>query len=176
MVFQCKDGYISSVIGVGPTTKNLIDWVIEKGLGAEWMKTMDWGTWTPGLFMKATPEDLARITDMEDRIEELFMTMTKDEIYRETLKRRLLLAPVMTEADIARDVQLKARGFFVKVDHTDTVGRTLTMPGPFAKLSETPIEISRRAPRLGEHNEEIYGGLLGYSKEQITTLRAIGAI
>jgi benzylsuccinate CoA-transferase BbsE subunit len=176
MVFQCKDGYISSVIGVGPTTKNLIDWVIEKGLGAEWMKTMDWGTWTPGLFMKATPEDLARITDMEDRIEKLFMTMTKDEIYSETLKRRLLLAPVMTEADIARDVQLKARGFFVKVDHTDTVGRTLTMPGPFAKLSETPIEISRRAPRLGEHNEEIYGGLLGYSKEQITTLRAIGAI
>ena len=176
MVFQCKDGYISSVIGVGPTTKNLIDWVIEKGFGVEWMKTMDWGTWTPGLFMQATPEDLSRIADIENGIEKMFMTMTKDEIYRETLKRRLLLAPVMTEADIARDVQLKAREFFVKVDHNDTVGRTLTMPGPFAKLSETPITIDHRAPRIGEHNDEIYGGLLGHSRDEISTLRAIGAI
>ena len=76
---------------------------------------------------------------MEDGIEKLFMTMTKDEIYAQTLKRRLLLAPVATEADIARDVQLKAREYWTQVDHTDTVGRTLTMPGPFAKLSETPI-------------------------------------
>ena len=176
MVFRCKDGYISSVIGVGPTTKNLMDWVIEGGYGADWMKKMDWSTWTPGLFMKATEEDLAHITDMEDGIEKFFLTMTKDEIYAQTLKRRLLLAPVATEADIARDVQLKARGYFVPVDHADTVGRTLTMPGPFAKLSETPIVIDRRAPRLGEHNDEIYRELLGRSPQQLTELRAIGAI
>jgi benzylsuccinate CoA-transferase BbsE subunit len=176
MVFRCKDGYISSVIGVGPTTKNLMDWVIEGGYGAEWMKKMDWGTWTPGLFMKATEEDLAHITEMEEGIEKFFLTMTKAEIYAQTLKRRLLLAPVASEADIARDVQLKARGYFVPVDHTDTVGRTLTMPGPFAKMSETPILINRRAPRLGEHNDEIYRELLRRSAEQLTELRAIGAI
>jgi len=176
MVYRCKDGYISSVIGAGPTTKNLIDWLTEAGYGADWMKTKDWSTWTPGLFMKPTEDDLAHITDMEDRVEKFFMTMTKEEIYAQTLKRRLLLAPVATEADIARDVQLKARDYFVKVDHTDTVGRTLTMPGAFAKLSETPIEINRRAPRLGEHNDEIYGDLLGRSAEQLTELRAIGAI
>ena len=113
MVFQCKDGYISSVIGVGPTTKNLMDWVLEGGYGAEWMRKMDWATWTPGLFMQATEEELGRIADMEEGIEKLFMTMTKDEIYAQTLKRRLLLAPVATEADIARDVQLKARGYWV---------------------------------------------------------------
>jgi len=176
MVFRCKDGYISSVIGPGPTTKNLMDWVIEGGFGADWMKTKDWSSWTPGLFMKPTEDDLAHITDMEDRIEKFFLTMSKEEIYAQTLKRRLLLAPVATEADIARDVQLKARGYFVRVDHTDTVGRTLTMPGPFAKLSETPIEVNRRAPRLGEHNLEIYGELLGRSAEQIAELRAVGAI
>ena len=176
MVFRCKDGYISSVIGPGPTTKNLMDWVIEGGFGADWMKTKDWSSWTPGLFMKTTEDDLAHITDMEDRIEKFFLTMSKEEIYAQTLKRRLLLAPVATEADIARDVQLKARGYFVRVDHTDTVGRTLTMPGPFAKLSETPIEVNRRAPRLGEHNLEIYGELLGRSAEQIAELRAVGAI
>jgi benzylsuccinate CoA-transferase BbsE subunit len=113
---------------------------------------------------------------MEERIEKFFLTMTKSEIYAQTLKRRLLLAPVATEADIARDVQLKAREYFVEVDHTDTVGRKLTMPGAFAKLSETPIAINRRAPRLGEHNDEIYGELLGRSAHQLSELRAIGAI
>ena len=176
MVFRCKDGYISSVIGAGPTTKNLIDWVIEGGFGAEWMKTRDWNTWVPGLFMKPTEDDLAQITDMEERIEKFFLTMTKAEIYAQTLKRRLLLAPVATEADIARDVQLQARGYFVEVDHTDTVGRPLTMPGAFAKLGETPIAINHRAPRLGEHNHEVYGELLGRSAEQLMELRAIGAI
>ena len=175
MVFECKDGYISSVIG-GASSKGLIDWLLEAGFGAEWMRTKDWATWTPGLFMKATEDDFAQLTDMEERIQKFFMTMTKAEIYRETLKRRILLAPVATSADIARDVQLQARDFFVKVDHTDTVGRTLTMPGPFAKLSETPITINRRAPRLGEHNEEIYRDLLGYSAEKLAELRAIGAI
>jgi crotonobetainyl-CoA:carnitine CoA-transferase CaiB-like acyl-CoA transferase len=140
------------------------------------MKTIDWNTWTPGLFMKATAEDLGHVTDMEDRIEEFFLTMTKSEIYAQTLKRRLLLAPVATEADIARDVQLKSREYFVQVDHADTVGRKLTMPGAFAKLSATPITISHRAPRLGEHNDEIYGELLGRSAHQLTELRAIGAI
>src|SRR5579863_9820350 len=176
MVFQCKDGYISSVIGVGPTTKNLMDWVLEAGFGSEWMRKVDWATWTPGLFMQATEEELARIADMETGIEKLFMTMTKGEIYAQTLKRRLLLAPVATEADIARDVQLQARGYWISVDHTDTVGRTLTLPGPFAKMSETPIVINHRAPRLGEHNDEIYGELLGRSMQQLTELRAIGAI
>ena len=176
MVFRCKDGYISSVIAAGPTTKNLINWLVESGYGADWMKTIDWNTWTPGLFMKATAEDLGHVTDMEDRVEKFFMTMTKNEIYAQTLKRRLLLAPVATEADIARDVQLKAREYFVEVDHTDTVGRKLTMPGAFAKLSETPIVINRRAPRLGEHNDEIYGELLGRSTRQLSELRAIGAI
>ncbi|HVN28694.1 MAG TPA: CoA transferase, partial [Candidatus Binataceae bacterium] len=94
MVFQCKDGYISSVIGAGPTTKNLMDWVIEAGHGADWMKKTDWNTWVPGLFMKPTEDDLAHIDDMENRIEAFFMTMTKEEIYAQTLKRRLLLAPV----------------------------------------------------------------------------------
>jgi crotonobetainyl-CoA:carnitine CoA-transferase CaiB-like acyl-CoA transferase len=176
MVFKCKNGYISSVIGAGPTTKNLIDWLIEAGYALEWMKKMDWSSWTPGLFMKATDEDLRKIDEMEACIEKFFMTMTKEEIYAQTLKRRLLLAPVATVADIADDVQLKAREYFVKVDHGDTVGRTLTMPGPFAKLSETPITISRRSPRLGEHNVDVYGGLLGKTGAQISELRAIGAI
>jgi len=178
MVFRCGDGYISILIIGGPgaaSTKALVEWMEEKGFTADWMKTKDWGTWTPGIFMKATDEDLWQVADFEARTEAFFLTMTKREIYREGLKRRILLAPVSTAADVAADEQLKARDYFVPVEH-DTLGRTLTFPGPFAKLSATPIGAPSRAPRLGEHNLEVYRDLLGLGAERLTRLTAIGAI
>jgi crotonobetainyl-CoA:carnitine CoA-transferase CaiB-like acyl-CoA transferase len=101
--------------------------------------------------------------------------MTKHEIYAQGLKRRIFLAPVANVADVAADEQLKARDFWTGVPH-DTLGRTLTFPGPFAKLSATPIGSTTRAPRVGEHNDEIYRGLLGLASERVTRLRAAGAI
>ena len=160
MVFRCKDGYISAVIGAGPTTRSLIDWLVEAGFAADWMKTKDWNTWTPGILMKATEKDREEVAELEDRVEKMFMTMTKTEIYAQTLKRRLLLAPVATVADIGADRQLAAREFFVPIEH-ENLGRTLTLPGPFAKLSETPVGPTRSAPALGEHNREVLGDLLG---------------
>ncbi|MBW2093144.1 MAG: CoA transferase, partial [Deltaproteobacteria bacterium] len=38
------------------------------------------------------------------------------------------------------------------------------------KLSETPASINRQAPLLGEHNEDIFSGLLGMSQEEIKEL------
>jgi crotonobetainyl-CoA:carnitine CoA-transferase CaiB-like acyl-CoA transferase len=125
--------------------------------------------------MKASEQDYQEIADLEDRVQRFFNTMSKREIYGEALKRRILLAPVATAADIADDEQLKARNYFVRVEH-DTLGRTLTLPGAFAKFSATPVGPERRAPRLGEHNGEVWGELLGRDRAQLARLRAIGAI
>jgi len=43
-------------------------------------------------------------------------------------------------------------------------------------LSETPLVVAGRAPHIGEHNGEVYGALLGYGKEKLLALRAVGAI
>ncbi len=178
-VFRCADGYVTCLIIGGPggaaSTRALVAWMAEKGLAADWMNTKDWVTWTPGAFMKVTDEDLEQINDLEDRAERFFMTMERREIYAEALKRRILLAPVANMADIADDPQLKARNFLMPVEH-DTLGRTLTFPGPFAKLSETPMGTPRRSPRLGEHNCDVYRELLGLDAERIAQLRAVGAI
>jgi len=179
MVYECKDGFISTLIAGGPTvggsTRALIEWMGEHGPVPEWMRAKDWIAWVPGVFMKLTDQDHKEIAELEDTIQRFFLTMTKREIYAEGLKRRIFLAPVATAADIASDDQLKARDFWVTVPH-ETLGRPLTFPGPFAKMSATPIGASTRAPRIGEHNDEIYRGLLGLSPDRIASLRAAGAI
>ncbi|MGH7987453.1 MAG: CaiB/BaiF CoA transferase family protein [Candidatus Binataceae bacterium] len=179
MVYRCKDGHISALVVGGPggamSTRALIAWMEEGGFATPWMHRKDWVIWTPGVFMKATAADIEEVRDLEERIERFFMTMTKAEIYAGALKRRILLAPVSTVADIATDPQLKAREFFVTVPH-DTLGRALTFPGPFVKLSATPLEAPTRAPRVGEHNRDILGGLLGLDPKALTRLSAIRAV
>ncbi len=180
LVYECKDGYVSTILaggsGVGTTSmKGLVEWMAGGGFAADWMIKKDWGSWVPGILMKATDADREEIADLEDRVQRFFNTMTKREIYAEALKRRILLAPVATAADIADDEQLKARNFFVRVEH-DTLGRTLTLPGAFAKFGVTPVGPGRRAPRLGEHNGEVWGELLGIDGTRLGRLRATGAI
>jgi benzylsuccinate CoA-transferase BbsE subunit len=179
MVYECKDGHISTLIAggttVGNSTKALIEWMREKGFGSEWMRTKDWVSWVPGVFMKLTEQDHFEINDLETTIQRFMLTMTKHEIYTQGLKRRIFLAPVANVADVAADDQLKARDFWTQVPH-DTIGRTLTFPGPFAKLSATPIGSSTRAPQIGEHTEEIYRSLLGLTPDRLNKLRATGSI
>jgi crotonobetainyl-CoA:carnitine CoA-transferase CaiB-like acyl-CoA transferase len=180
LVYSCKDGYISTVLaggsGVGATSmKGLVEWMAARGFAAQWMIEKDWRTWVPGILMQATERDNEEIADLEERVQRFFDTMTKREIYAEAIARRILLAPVATAADIADDEQLKARDYFLRLEH-DTLGRTLTLPGAFAKFSATPVGPARRAPRLGEHNEEVFGELLGIDGARLARLRAIGAI
>ena len=72
-------------------------------------------------------------------------------------------------ADIAADPHYAAREDIVTVDDP-TLG-PLKHPAVYPRLSATPGEIRRGAPKLGEHNNEIYLGLLGLSAEEVEQLR-----
>jgi len=86
-----------------------------------------------------------------------------------------MLYPVSTSKDIVDSVQLKARDFWVNINHPE-LSKSLMYPGPFAKLSVTPLVIEKRAPLPGEHNEEIYQGELGLSNSDLTALKQAGVI
>jgi crotonobetainyl-CoA:carnitine CoA-transferase CaiB-like acyl-CoA transferase len=178
-VYQCKDGHVSFLIAGGAyfnSTNAVIAWMKEEGAAPAWLaEAGGLKTLTPSGFMKATAVDLKELDDAEDAVQRFFLTKTKKELWENILKRRLFGAPVANAADIANDAQLKARNYFVSVDHPG-LGRTFTLPGAFAKMSETPVGPQGAAPQLGEHNHEIYGGLLGLSKTEIVELRAAGAI
>jgi benzylsuccinate CoA-transferase BbsE subunit len=178
-VYECKDGHVSFLIAGGAyfnSTNAVIAWMKEEGMAPDWLAAAGGlKTLTPSGFMAASAADLKELDDAEDAVQRFFLTKTKKELWQNILKRRLFGAPVADAADIAHDPQLKARDYFVTVDHTG-LGRTFTIPGAFAKMSDTPIGPQGAAPQLGQHNHEIYGGLLGLSNTEIVELRAAGVI
>jgi len=81
--------------------------------------------------------------------------------------------PIYSVEDMMRDAQFNARGMFetVRVD-----GDPLKIPAIVPRLEDTPGKTLWPGPAIGEHNEEILGGQLGYSREEIARLAADGVI
>jgi crotonobetainyl-CoA:carnitine CoA-transferase CaiB-like acyl-CoA transferase len=82
--------------------------------------------------------------------------------------------PIYSIKDIVNDVQYKERDMLLPVKLED--GKECLFPGIVPKLSDTPGEMKWIGPKLGEHNEEIYMGLLGYSHGQLKKLKKEGVI
>jgi crotonobetainyl-CoA:carnitine CoA-transferase CaiB-like acyl-CoA transferase len=102
------------------------------------------------------------------------MQYTVEEIYRRSQEKGIPLGAVHTAAQVLEDKQMKAREFFVDVDRTKT--GTLTYPGVPYRFSGIQRETPVAAPLLGQHNEEIFCGRLGYSKRDLTRLKEAGVI
>jgi formyl-CoA transferase len=87
----------------------------------------------------------------------------------------VICGPIYTIADIFEDPQFQAREMLL--EHVDPEFGPYIGPGIVPKLSETPGAVRWSAPwEQGSHNEEVYGGLLGLSADEIETLRAEGVI
>lgn len=71
---------------------------------------------------------------------------------------------VTNERDVLESRHLEARGFWQTLQHPEA--GTQRFPGPFWHASETPVELRRHAPRLGEDNDYVYRELLGFTDEE----------
>jgi crotonobetainyl-CoA:carnitine CoA-transferase CaiB-like acyl-CoA transferase len=98
----------------------------------------------------------------------------KTTIFAETQAQRIPAGPVNTLQDVVDDAHLRDRQYFVSVERDD-IG-PLTYPGAPYRLGQTPWAIRCPAPRLGEHNDEIYGGWLGVSRQELRSLAQVGII
>ncbi|MGE2712821.1 CaiB/BaiF CoA transferase family protein [Mycolicibacterium litorale] len=95
----------------------------------------------------------------------------------ETLSAAGVIAgPISTVAEVVDDPQLNARGMIA--EHFDErVGRPVLGPGIVPVLSASPGEIRNAGPaRPGQHNDEVYTGLLGKTAEELADLRAEGVL
>ena len=103
------------------------------------------------------------------------MNYTKVELAERAQSHHLSITAYYDPREVREDPHLNARSYFVDVEHPE-LGDSVTYPGAPYGLSETPWSIRRRAPLIGEHNEQVYVGELGYSTEQMARLKAAGAI
>ena len=79
--------------------------------------------------------------------------------------------PLHFTEEMTKDEQAIANGYIVDLDHSLVGG--MKMYGPPLKMSETPLEVQRPAPALGEHTDEVLSSI-GYTSEQIKDLRESG--
>jgi crotonobetainyl-CoA:carnitine CoA-transferase CaiB-like acyl-CoA transferase len=173
LTYPCKDGGVKFFPfveeGMLPSTNGMTQWAIEAGFGTEAARKVDWSTWN---WQTASQETIDEITGGFSR---LFMSHTKAELWEEAQKRGVQLYPVFTAADMLTFPQLSIREYWEKVEHPE-LGTTITYPGAFTKLGEGSCGIRRRAPLIGEHNEEIYLKEMGMSKKDLALLKRTGDI
>jgi len=101
------------------------------------------------------------------------LSHTKEEIYHIGQKARLPFGYLADAKDLIDSPQYRARGFFKVLDHP-FAGRQ-TYPGTPLRVGDVEWQHDR-APLLGEHNEEVYCGLLGYCRADLARLRQNGVI
>lgn len=82
--------------------------------------------------------------------------------------------PVNTIADLVVDPQFTDRQVAVEVTHP-TAG-PVKLVAAMPKLSRTPGRVASAPPLLGEHNQDVYGGVLGLNEAELAGLRAAGVI
>ncbi|HUV51554.1 MAG TPA: CoA transferase [Dehalococcoidia bacterium] len=112
--------------------------------------------------------------EIDQYVEEWTRQYKLDDLFHRLQAKTLAAAPVNTSKDIVNSPQLQVRGFFAAVEHPKA-GK-LKYPTASYKFSESPFAFNRPAPLLSQHNEEVYCGRLGYSKEELAKLAEVGII
>ncbi|GBE65968.1 CoA transferase [Mycobacterium sp. MFM001] len=117
---------------------------------------------------------LARAREVDQVVADWVATKTLAEAMAILDAENVAAAPVYDITDLVADDQLTHREVFVKVGD-DELG-AMTVQAPVPRFSDTPGRVAQLGPRLGEHNTEVYGELLGLTPTDIDDLHARGVL
>ena len=96
------------------------------------------------------------------------------ELFQTAMEWMVPIVLAATTQEILDSPQLQVRGFFEDVEHP-VVGKVTTPGAPF-KMSASPWQGNGPAPLLGQHNEDIYCGRLGYTEADLADWTRLGVI
>lgn len=159
ILYPCKDGYVC--IWIGPHWQKLVTM----------MGNPDWTQ--AELFANSASREL-HMQDCNRLIELWTRQYTMAEIDKLAIVHDVPVSPVRNVKDLVNDEQLAYRNYFVELDHP-SAGR-FKYPGAPYKLSATPWEANRPAPLLGEHNDPVYGRVLGFKQQELAKMKEAGVI
>ncbi len=118
---------------------------------------------------------LEHVDALDEALRGLTRDRDKEELFHALQAVGVCAAPVRTAVEALEDPQLNARGFFELLPTADEQ-KPYRYPGLMFRMARTPNALRTGPARLGEHNREIYCGLLGYSEEQLTALEQKGLV
>ena len=149
-VHPCLDGYIVFSIvpgGLGLRHSTLVlKWIEEEGELTGELEGADIDEWAANIARLVTedPAEVGRqVVIASENMHRFVAKKTMAECFERAVRDSFMMAPLYTMEDIAKDKHLAARDFWVDIDGH-------RYPGPFAKLSKTPLQLVRPAPTLGQ--------------------------
>ena len=158
----CKDGYVNVGIAggaaYGNSTGELMEWMVEEGVAPRAMLARNWQTWDTWAVQAVAGPERDEFEAAREMVRRFLKTKSKAELFERAVRHGIMLAPCNTTEDILESRHLQARNFWVEFEQR-SIGRGVRYPGAWAKLSQTPLRLHRRAPKLGEHNREVLGAL-----------------
>ena len=160
-ILPCKDGYIYNALA-------------EEHQWRRFVEVMGHPDWADNELFKDASTRAKYWDALKPLLLEWTMEHTVEEIYRSSQERGAPIGAVRTADQVFHDRQMAARGFFVEVENPEN-GK-LKYPGVPYTFSEFQPEAPLAAPLLGQHNEEIYCGHMGYTKRDLIKLKEAGVI
>ena len=110
---------------------------------------------------------------LDDEIAAWTLTQQAEDLMHRLQSAGVPAGVVQTPEDLRNDPQLAHRGHYWMLDHP-TMGHR-AYDGPSFRLSETPAELTKAAPLLGEDNEKVYKEIIGMSDEEYVNHLITGA-
>jgi crotonobetainyl-CoA:carnitine CoA-transferase CaiB-like acyl-CoA transferase len=162
-ILSCKDGHI--LLAPFQQWETLVEWMDSEGM-AEDLRDKE--------YREEGYRD-SRINHILQVLEQWTRTHTVQELFESGQLMRFPWAPIYPLKEVLNSPQLKARSFFVDVEHPE-LKRSISYPGSPYKFSNSPTGRWKRAPLIGEDNVLIYQGELGLSDEELQTLSSLGVI
>ena len=108
-------------------------------------------------------------------VTEWTMTKTAKELVDQLLEAGLPTAPIYDVKQVTEDPHIAgAREMFIEIEDPDVGAVKVT--NSHIKMTETKPGFKSPAPALGQHNREIYGGMLGFTEEQLNKMKEDGVI
>jgi len=106
---------------------------------------------------------------LDRHIQEWTISHSHLEVMKKLQAAGVAAMPSFSAEELFSDPHMQERKAFTEINHS-VMGKQMVMSPPF-KLSETPATIKKAGPLLGEHNEYVFGELLGMPKQMITQLK-----
>ena len=160
-VYPAKDGHVAMILVTEGQWQNLL-----RAMGRDDLKDDP----------RFTVNDarIAHYAETEALVTGWTTAHTRAEIFAATSAHKIPCAPVRDIVEVMADPHMRGRGMLEVAQHHD-FGEVVLPNSPLRFHGADPVKL-RVSPRIGEHNEAVYGEFLGISATELIRLREAGTI